>query len=44
VNADWSAQEFAIAAALSGDENMKADYRSGDPYLDASINATILRG
>jgi DNA polymerase I len=29
---DWSAQEFAIAAVLSGDPNMLADYRSGDPY------------
>ncbi len=30
---DWSQQEFGIAAALSGDENMKAAYLSGDPYL-----------
>jgi DNA polymerase I-like protein with 3'-5' exonuclease and polymerase domains len=30
---DWSVQEFAIAAVLSGDEAMIADYRSGDPYL-----------
>jgi DNA polymerase-1 len=30
---DWSQQEFGIAAALSGDENMKAAYFSGDPYL-----------
>lgn len=30
---DWSQQEFGIAAALSGDENMKEAYRSGDPYL-----------
>jgi DNA polymerase-1 len=30
---DWSQQEFGIAAALSGDENMKAAYISGDPYL-----------
>jgi DNA polymerase I len=29
---DWSAQEFAIAAVLSGDPNMLADYSSGDPY------------
>jgi DNA polymerase I len=29
---DWSAQEFGIAAVLSGDPNMLADYRSGDPY------------
>jgi len=30
---DWSQQEFAIAAALSGDANMMAAYKSGDPYL-----------
>jgi hypothetical protein len=30
---DWSAQEFAIAAALSGDPQMQADYASGDPHL-----------
>lgn len=30
---DWSAQEIAIAAALSGDERMWGDYASGDPYL-----------
>lgn len=33
VNIDWSQQEFAIAAALSGDDNMMAAYLSGDPYL-----------
>ena len=30
---DWSQQEFAIAAVLSGDENMMEAYQSGDPYL-----------
>ena len=30
---DWEQQEFGIAAALSGDGNMQAAYRSGDPYL-----------
>jgi hypothetical protein len=30
---DFSAQEFGIAAALSGDERMIAAYESGDPYL-----------
>jgi DNA polymerase I-like protein with 3'-5' exonuclease and polymerase domains len=30
---DWSAQELAIAAALSGDQVMQDAYRSGDPYL-----------
>jgi hypothetical protein len=30
---DFSAQEIAIAAALSGDERMINDYISGDPYI-----------
>ena len=30
---DWSQQEFAVAAVLSGDKNMQEAYRSGDPYL-----------
>lgn len=30
---DYSQQEFGIAAALSGDTEMQAAYRSGDPYL-----------
>jgi hypothetical protein len=30
---DWKQQEFLIAAVLSGDANMLAAYRSGDPYL-----------
>jgi DNA polymerase-1 len=30
---DWCQQEFGIAAALSGDPNMKEAYASGDPYL-----------
>jgi hypothetical protein len=30
---DWSQQELAIAAALSGDANMQEAYRSGDFYL-----------
>jgi hypothetical protein len=31
--ADWSGQEFGIAAALSGDKAMTEAYLSGDPYL-----------
>ena len=31
---DYRQQEFAIAAALSGDKNMIRAYRSGDPYLE----------
>jgi hypothetical protein len=30
---DWSSQEIAIAAALSGDEVLWDAYASGDPYL-----------
>ena len=30
---DWSAREFAVAAVLSGDEEMIKSYLSGDPYL-----------
>jgi DNA polymerase I-like protein with 3'-5' exonuclease and polymerase domains len=30
---DWRAQEFGIAAALSGDPNMIRAYQSGDAYL-----------
>jgi DNA polymerase-1 len=30
---DYGAQEVGIAAALSGDAVMQADYQSGDPYL-----------
>jgi hypothetical protein len=36
---DWKQQEFAIAAALSGDPNMLAAYRSGDPYLEFAKQA-----
>lgn len=36
---DWRAQEFAIAAALSGDPVMIADYRSGDPCIRLAAHA-----
>lgn len=36
---DWSQQEFAIAAALSGDPLMLAAYVSGDPYLQFAKQA-----
>jgi len=36
---DWSNQEFAIAAVLSGDEAMMEAYNSGDPYLYFAIAA-----
>jgi hypothetical protein len=39
---DWSAQEFAIAAGLSGDEAMIADYHSGDPYWAFGLRADLV--
>jgi DNA polymerase family A len=30
---DWAGQEFGVAAALSGDPEMKAAYATGDTYL-----------
>ncbi|VUX47795.1 conserved hypothetical protein [Candidatus Defluviicoccus seviourii] len=33
IGADWSSQEVAISAYLSGDENLTAAYETGDPYL-----------
>jgi hypothetical protein len=39
---DWQAQEFAIAAALSGDERMMADYAAGDPHLGFAKAARLV--
>jgi len=36
---DWSQQEFAIAAVLSGDQKMMEAYKSGDPYLSFAKQA-----
>ncbi len=36
---DWEQQEFGIAAALSGDSNMKEAYLTGDPYLSFAKQA-----
>ena len=36
---DYASQEFALAAALAGDDAMMADYRSGDPYLAFGVRA-----
>jgi hypothetical protein len=36
---DWAAQEYGIAAALSGDPTMQRDYLSGDPYLAFALRA-----
>lgn len=38
---DFSSQEIAIAAALSGDQNMWAAYCSGDPYMAFAIQAGL---
>jgi DNA polymerase-1 len=40
--ADWASQEIGIAAAISGDENMMADYAAGDPYIEFGIRAGLL--
>ena len=37
---DWSSQEIAIAAALSGDELLWKAYESGDPYIAFAIRGT----
>jgi DNA polymerase I len=39
---DYSQQEFLIAAALSGDQEMKAAYSTGDPYLAFAKQAGIV--
>ena len=38
---DWSSQEIAIAAALSGDELLWKAYESGDPYITFAIQAGL---
>jgi DNA polymerase-1 len=38
---DFSSQEFAIAACLSGDERMWQAYNSGDPYLQFAKDAGL---
>jgi hypothetical protein len=39
---DWSQQEFAIAAVLSDDHNMRQAYLSGDPYLEFAKQAGVV--
>lgn len=39
---DYGAEEWIIAAILSGDSAMLADYVSGDPYVSFGIRAGIL--
>jgi DNA polymerase I-like protein with 3'-5' exonuclease and polymerase domains len=38
---DFSSQEIAIAAALSGDPGMQEGYINGDPYLDFAVRAGL---
>ena len=42
VELDWSGQEYAIAAALSGDPGMIADYRTGDPHWAFGVRAGLV--
>jgi DNA polymerase I len=41
-NCDFTVQEFAVAAALSGDEAMMEGVRSGDPYLHFGRGAKLI--
>ena len=38
---DWSSQEIAIAAALSGDQRLWEAYSSGDPYIAFAVAAGL---
>jgi DNA polymerase family A len=38
---DWSAQELALSAVLSGDEALIDAYASGDPYLTFAVAAGL---
>lgn len=38
---DFSSQEIAVAAALSGDSSMRRAYQTGDPYLAFAIEAGL---
>ena len=42
VDIDWSTQEVEIMAALSGDPEMIADFKSGDPYLGFAKRAGLV--
>ena len=42
IHADFSAQEIAVAAALSQDERLIQSYLSGDPYLDFARQARLV--
>jgi DNA polymerase I len=38
---DWSAQEIGIAAGLSGDPALIADFQAGDPHMNFAIRAGL---
>jgi DNA polymerase I-like protein with 3'-5' exonuclease and polymerase domains len=38
---DWSSQEVAIAAALSGDQRLAEAVKTGDPYLAFAVRAGL---
>jgi DNA polymerase-1 len=42
VELDWTGQEYAIAAALSGDPGMIADYQTGDPHWAFGVRAGLV--
>ena len=42
VELDWTGQEYAIAAALSGDPGMIADYLTGDPHWAFGVRAELV--
>lgn len=39
VQIDWSAEELAIAAFMSGDDDLMETYLAGDPYIGFAIRA-----
>ena len=39
---DYSQQEIAVAAALSGDDALKRSYLTGDPYLQFGMDAGLI--
>ena len=42
VELDWTGQEYAITAALSGDPGMIADYLTGDPHWAFGVRAGLV--
>jgi DNA polymerase I len=42
IELDWDAQEIAIMAGRTGDENMITDYRNGDPHRSFGVRAGLI--